>query len=103
MPVFLVERYAPRPRADGVAEAAPVGPDEAAGIRLLLSATVPADEIALSLFEAPTREALARALEAWGVSFIRIVEALVEGLERQPAGPGAPASVGVEHEQEEMR
>jgi hypothetical protein len=51
------------------------------GIRLVLSTLIPRDELSLSLFEAPSEEALAAALEARGIPYIRIVEAVLQGAE----------------------
>ena len=83
MPTFLVERYSPRAGADDALDAlAPGTADGGAGVRLILSVTVPDDEIALGLFEAPSRESVARVLEARRVAFIRIVDALLHA----PAG-----------------
>jgi hypothetical protein len=82
--VFLVERYAPRQGTNTAPDALEVGLTvERGGVRLVLSVTVPSDEIALSLFEAPTEDALRRDLDARGWPFVRIVEAFI-------AGPGLP-------------
>jgi hypothetical protein len=48
-------------------------------IRHVQSTLIPADEISLCLFEAPSRPVLERALVEGGHSFVRIVEALVGG------------------------
>ena len=89
MPTFLVERYAPgpwpalpgTPHRSAVAEAGSGTAREGAvpgAVRLVLSAAIPSDEIVLGLFEAPTQDALAAELDARGLPFIRIVEALVD-------------------------
>jgi hypothetical protein len=91
VPTYLVERYEP-----GSAAGRPGSAELAAGgrpggteppIRLVLSTLIPADEISLSLFEAPSESALANALAAGGLPFIRIVEAVVRG--GVPNVPGA--------------
>jgi hypothetical protein len=89
--VFLVERYAPHPEADAALDAMEAGRgDGRGGVRLVLSVMVPGDEIALSLFEAPTKAAVARQLEARGVPYIRIVEALVTAPETVRGRARAP-------------
>ena len=91
MPTYLVERYEPgsaagRPGSTGLAVGGrPDGMEPP--IRLVLSTLIPADEISLSLFEAPSESALANALAAGGLPFIRIVEAVVRG--GVPNVPGA--------------
>jgi hypothetical protein len=54
-------------------------------IRLVLSTLIPRDEISLSLFEAPSEEALADALAARSIPYIRIVEAVVQGMDGNEA------------------
>jgi hypothetical protein len=81
MPTYLVERYAPERSGDasGPGATPPAGmPD----IRHVLSTLIPDDEIALSLFEAPSVEALAGALAARRIAYIRIVEAVVQDMDR---------------------
>ena len=51
----------------------------------------PGDEISLTLFEAPSRTALEQALAAGGLTFIRIVEAVV----RHGAHPLPPSAAGI--------
>lgn len=88
--MYLVERYEPAPAAGWPAEAGLQGGNRPDGtespIRHVLSTLVPVDEISLSLFEAPSEQALADALAASGLPFIRIVEAVVRS--------GAPDRVG---------
>jgi hypothetical protein len=81
VPTYLVERYEPGSAAGrlGFTELPAGGRPGATEppIRLVLSTLIPADEISLSLFEAPSESALANALAAGGLPFIRIVEAVV--------------------------
>jgi hypothetical protein len=86
MPTYLVERYAP-----GIPAAA--HPTAAHGdhrVRHIQSTLIPADEIALCLFEAPSMRVLERALVDAGHPFVRIVEAEVGTPD--DCGGAAPAS-----------
>jgi hypothetical protein len=83
VPTYLVERYAPaaaEPRpieAWAAPGAGQEGPD--GGIRHVLSTLIPHDELLWSLFEAPSEQAIAAALAARGIPYIRIVEAVLQG------------------------
>ena len=81
--MYLVERYEPEAAADWAAAMGLQGGDGPGGaeppILHVLTTLIPADEISLSLFEAPSEQALADALAASGLPFIRIVEAVVGG------------------------
>jgi hypothetical protein len=94
--MYLVERYVPSVAVlpafeDGAVEGRPT---EGGRVRHVLSALIPADEICLSLFEAPSEEALAEALATRGLPFVRIVEAQVQGgLEPGAAALLKPAAV----------
>jgi hypothetical protein len=90
VPTYLVERYAPV--AATVQVAATLHDYR---VRLLQTTLIPADEIALCLFEAPSRRVLEHALAAGGCSFVRVVEAVVRGPGDSPGGPaesGRPAA-----------
>jgi hypothetical protein len=94
--MYLVERYEPVPEAAWPAVAGVQAGDRPDGaeppIRLVLSTMVPTDEISLSLFEAPSETALGNALAAGGLSFIRIVEAVVRA--GSPTLPSADGRAG---------
>ena len=84
MPTYLVERYAPAkagrpPASPALSGEGFQGPD--GGIRHVLSTLIPRDELVLSLYESPSEASLAASLAARGVSFIRIVEAVLQGAE----------------------
>ncbi len=83
MPKYLVEPYVPGSSVemppeleDGPAQGVPRDGER---VRHVQSALIPGDEICLSLFEAPSEESLAQALDTGGLPFVRIVEALVQG------------------------
>jgi hypothetical protein len=103
--MYLVERYEPGAPADWPAEVGVQGAEGPGGaeppIRHVLSTLIPADEISLSLFEAPSEQALAHALAASGLQFIRIVEAVVRG--GVPMGPRADDRVGEQGERRNRR
>jgi hypothetical protein len=78
MPSYLVESYAsdsPAVLADArgrARRAAELGP----GIRYVRTTFLPSDEVALHLFEAPSRDALDRAGRLAALAFERITEAV---------------------------
>jgi len=95
--MYLVERYEPASPADWPGAAGLLGGTVPDGtetpIRHVLSTLIPADEISLTLFEAPSEAALADALAAGGLPFIRIVEVVVHArnpVVRTADGSGAP-------------
>ncbi len=90
MPMYLVERYAPASPAGfgGASDRRMVTGDRR--IRHVQSTLIPVDEIALCLFEAPSKRVLERALVDAGHSFVRIVEAHVG--EPGDCGGAAPAA-----------
>ena len=94
--MYLVERYEPAPPADWPGAAGLLGGTVPDGteppIRHVLSTLIPADEISLTLFEAPSEAALADALAAGGLQFIRIVEAVVR--RGSPTLPSTDGRVG---------
>ena len=98
MPIYLVERYEPEPETAWPVAAGFQGgdrdrPDGAEPpIRLVMSTLIPADEISLTLFEAPSETVLANALAAGGLPFVRIVEAVVRA--GSPTPPSTDGRVG---------
>jgi len=94
--MYLVERYEPASPADWpgaaglLAGTVPDGTEPP--IRHVLSTLIPADEISLTLFEAPSETVLANALAAGGLPFVRIVEAVVRA--GSPTHPSTDGRVG---------
>jgi hypothetical protein len=75
---FLVEVYLPRSAAGGLAAAGSRAKDAAtgAGARYVRAMYVPEDEICFYVFEAPTREIVAEAVQCAGLVAARVTEAL---------------------------
>lgn len=88
MATYLVERYETAVPAEWrPAVELRGGEGTEAPVRFLMSTLIPGDQLSLSLFEAPSEAALANALAAGGLPFIRIVEAVV-----RPATSALPAA-----------
>jgi hypothetical protein len=76
MPTYLVERYVPSSSEAELHEAAARLQAQASGLRHLRSILVPADELCLSLYEAPSAQTLWEASKTAELPCERVSEAV---------------------------
>ena len=74
MPEFMVERYLPNLTPDGVREQVR-REKQVAGLRHVRTTYLRDDELCFSLFEGPSRAAVADANDRTGMAYVRITEA----------------------------
>ena len=102
MPRYLVEAFAARSRS-GEAEVrkqAQRVDGLVAGVRHLRTTLLPADEVALHMFEAPSIDALERAGRRAGLQYERIVEALEQSEESDAPVTTPPRGLARHHTEE---